>query len=183
MTDQSTQKSEIKSFQRHKGKISIKKVGLILAVALFFIGLVWLGGRGVNRKIDGNRQVNVNLGDRNENIVTVTPTPQITQTPEGEIPEGFPNIPLNGKKELTNSYTLKYPDTDQDQKVIDFTSSKSVKENFDFYKAWAGKNGWNILHQFDNPEVSRVIIEKDGRPLNITIQKDAEASSKVNMSW
>lgn len=167
---------KIKTFQLHEGKTSIKQIGLVLAVALFFIGLVWLGGWGGER----GRQDQLNqIVQTRENIVA----PQITKAKEGELPEGFPEIPLNDKKEFLTAYTLNYKTGSQDQKIIEFTSLKSVKENFDFYINWAGKNGWNILHQFDNSEVSRVIIEKDRRPLNITIQQDTELSSKVNMSW
>lgn len=114
-----------------------------------------------------------------ENVIM----PQIIQAPEGALIQGFPDIPLNGKKELTSSYALKYSGVDQERKVVDFTSSKSVKENFDFYKNWAEKNNWNILGEPYNENEARLILEKDSKFLNITIQKDEKETSKVNINY
>lgn len=158
---------------------------IIIGVLVIIIGAVWFLSRGEKEE----KKPEINVSSTQENKAATTDqenkiaAPEINTAKEDELPESFPDIALNGKKKLTSSYTLKYPGADQEQKVIDFTSANSVKENFAFYKDWAEKNGWNILHQLDNTEESRLIIEKDKKPLNIIIQKDAVASSKVNMSW
>lgn len=103
-----------------------------------------------------------------------------------DMPQGFPDVPLNGKIELNHSYTLTYKNQSQDQKIIDFASAKSVKENVDFYKDWAEKNNWDILYQSaDNEDEARLAIERNKRPLNITIIKNKTKPefSDINMSW
>lgn len=103
-----------------------------------------------------------------------------------ELPQGFPEVPLNGKKEIMNSYTLAYAGLNQDQKTVDFISSVSVKQNFDFYKNWAEKNKFKILYSTNNNDKeAKIIIEKNERPIYVSIIKhpaDPEIS-KVNINY
>lgn len=101
------------------------------------------------------------------------------------LPQGFPEIPLNGKKFITNAYALSYEGQTQDQKIINFTSSKSVKENFNFYKNWAEKNKWDILYELSNADKAIIVIRQDKNPLNINIVKDVSelSISRVNMNF
>lgn len=101
------------------------------------------------------------------------------------LPQGFPEVPLNGKKFITNAYALSYEGQPQDQKVVDFVSSKSVKENFDFYKDWAEKNKWDILYELNNADKAIIVIRQDKNPININIVKDIadHAISKINMNF
>lgn len=98
-------------------------------------------------------------------------------------PPGFPDIPLNGKKEIENSYVLQYGALNKDQRVVEFTSVKSVKENNDFYKEWAGAHNWKIFNAIERFNESRLVMQKDKTFLNITIQKDLAGGSKVSMSY
>lgn len=154
-------------------------ITIIVLVALVGVALLgWLTLTGERPKAPESKT------PESEVSIEVSPGILLTKTPNREqAPSGFPDVPLNGKIKVNNSYSLAYQNSNSEQKVIDFTSSKSVEENFAFYKSWAEKNEWNILHKLDNPKESRLIVEKDKKPLNIVIQKDAEASSKVNMSW
>ena len=179
--------TEFKSFRVQEGKSNIVYLLIVLAVALIAGLLIFAGSRSNKPEISpvaGNK-TNNNLS-KLETRDASNPEPlkvEVVPAKDGELPQGFPEISLNGKKELTSSYALQYPGADQEQKVIDFTSSNSVKENFAFYKDWAGKNGWKVMHESDNDQESRIIIEQDKKPLTITIKKDAGTSSKVNLSW
>lgn len=101
------------------------------------------------------------------------------------LPQGFPEVPLNGKKNITNAYTLNYEGQPQNQKVVKFVSSKSVKENFNFYKDWATKNNWSILHEFNNDDKAIIGARQNKNQLSINIEKDAtdQKNSKVTISF
>lgn len=101
------------------------------------------------------------------------------------LPQGFPDIPLNGKKNITNAYTLNYDGQQGNQKVVDFVSSQSVKENFDFYKNWVTKNKWNVLYELNNVDKAAIVAMKNRDSLNVSIVKDAadQNISKVNISF
>lgn len=102
-----------------------------------------------------------------------------------ELPQGFPEIPLNGKKEIMSAYTLAYAGLNRDQKTVDFISSVSVKQNFDFYKNWAEENKFKILYKINNDKEAKIIIEKNERPIYVNIiQHPSDLKiSKVNISY
>lgn len=119
-----------------------------------------------------------------------SPAPvKVTKTKDaGATPQGFPDIPLNGKEEILSSYTLGYNNgKGTEQKVIDFLSAKSVKENFSFYGKWAKENGWKIIHQSNIVGINktaRIILEKDAKFFTITIKEDSKAGkSAINISY
>lgn len=109
--------------------------------------------------------------------------PSVKKIDNSALPPGFPSIPLNGKEEIANSYIVQYGASNNDQKVVDFTSAKSVKENFDFYKKWTTEHNWKIFNEIQRPNESRLIIQKDKTFLNIVIQRDSIAGSNINMSY
>ncbi len=114
-------------------------------------------------------------GQKEENIVT----PQITQTLEGALPEGFPtDIPLNGKTAITQSYSATYPNSTAKQATISFTSSKSSKDNFAFYKKWASDNEWQIINQTDQDAIKSLYLKKDNSDINLVITPDS-----INISY
>lgn len=149
---------------------------IILIVGLFFISFF------MKKKVDKTAE-KVAQNPITKNLPTGVSIAN-SKTPEG-LPLGFPDVPLNGKKRIENSYTLAYAGQNQDQKIIYFLSEKSIKENFNFYENWAKKNNWNILYKINNNNSATIIVEQNKRPLNINIVKDSSDPkiSKVNMNW
>lgn len=175
---------ELKSFRFQEGKSNIIYLGIILLVAVILAAIIiW----GINRK-DG--EVTILPIKSKETKKTEPQSPvklsegvTLTQTSEiGDLPGGFPEIPLNGKQEISNSFTLDYQNSNSNQKVIDFTSLESTKKNFEFYKDWSKNNGWNIFHETNNENEARLIIEKEKKVLNIVMVKNNN-TSKITMSW
>lgn len=113
-----------------------------------------------------------------------TVTPQIIRSAPDRLPESFPeNLPLYGKEKIIDSYNASYqvPGKNQaaKQASVVFKSSKSMKENYDYYANWAKENGWNIVNKADNEMLKFVYLRKNNNEdINITITKD-----KVSISY
>ena len=171
--------SENKEQEFLKDKQNIPNKNIIGIVVLIIVLLI--GGYFVFK----NNLGRIGKEEQQEIKKETTIIPKVTQSPKNQLPKGFPeNIPLNGKKDdFSGSYSLNYQGVEQGQKVIDFTSSKSVKDNFDFYKNWAKKNNWNILGEPYTENEARLILEQDNKFLNITIQIDEKETSKININY
>jgi len=187
------QPSRPRSFTLEQGKTNLLYLGVVLIVAVL-IAVAILEGL---RKGEGNntfilkRKKNENGGSSvstNTSAYTAKPLEEVVLTKSEnpqDVPSGFPGIPLYNKREITDSYELAYKTSNSDQKVISFSSSKPVKDTFAFYKDWAPKNGWIIVHQLNDENESRLIIQKNKEIVNITIIKDGKnaKSSIINMTW
>lgn len=143
---------QIKSFRLYQGKTSLKQIGLIVLVALFFIGLVWLGGWGVDREIEktGNVKVEqkelaetekeIKFQEESNQIVNI---PKIIEIKEEDFKAVFQAVPYYEEKQKIESYVLQYPNSGKKQYVYRFYSSKSLDEILKFYRDWAKKNNWH----------------------------------------
>lgn len=102
----------------------------------------------------------------------------------GDLPEGFIDIPLNGKKEIISSYTLNYSGDNHKQRAVDFISSQPMAENFKFYKIWSAQNNWSILYETEDADRSILNIKKEESILVITITPDKTDSrlSRISVS-
>lgn len=180
-----------RSFILEQGKTNILYLGIVLVVAVIVLVAIMegLGGGEGSSVVAPQRRSTVETQVNTDNTANISkPAEEVVLTkPENpqELPFGFPDIPLYNKKELTESYELAYKTSNSDQKVINFTSSKPVKDTFKFYKDWAPKNGWAVVHHLDNENESRLIIQKGKEIMNITIMKSNKEpkGSMVNMTW
>lgn len=184
---------KIQSFTLQQGKSNLLYLSIVAGVAIIVVAVIvealgtreWTGETTTVRK-------------QNKKIETPSVTPSVDETPplnepeiatvskvenKEELPPDFPKIPLNGKKEITNNYTLNYVSSDSSQKVIEFSSSKSVKENTDFYKNWAEKNELRIIIANKEDSGYRLLVEKDKKPLSVIITKNDDSTSNVIVSW
>lgn len=170
-----------KSFKLHTGETSIKQIGLVIMAALFFIGLVWLGGWGVNREIENDKQESVSLVGKTESEETFN-IPYVTKE-QGEnlgqkrISEEIPHYEQTEKIE---SYTLKYPNSDKIQDVYRFYSSKSMDENLAYYTDWAKKNEWSEANVVKENNLYSLYLTKSKEMLVVKISKE---NDKVRVNF
>lgn len=107
-------------------------------------------------------------------------TPIITQALEGQTAEGLPqDFPLNGKTKITESYSATYPNSTAKQATVVFDSSKTPKQNYDFYSKWAKDNQWNTINQSDEEALKSLYLKKGIEDVNITITKESITISYV----
>lgn len=137
---------------------------VLVGIILLFISNIW---QRPKPEVPLNKIVPVNI------VI-----PKVTQSLLGEITAGFPkDIPLNGKTSVTKSYSATYPNTPAKQSSVEFISSKSPKENFDFYTKWAGYNSWKIINSSTTPVFS-LYFRKLNEDINITIK-----GNSVNITY
>lgn len=94
----------------------------------------------------------------------------------GEFPA---NIPLESKT-LSQNYGLDYQDKTQFTKVFD--STKTVEENFLFYKKFIDQDGWIVLNSYQGAKVSSLYGKKDGYEMNVTISSRVSGVNKSQVS-
>lgn len=109
------------SFQLHEGNTSMKFIGLVVAIALFFIGIIaWVTVR-VNSDID-KANPNSEVASREKN-----------GEPEPELPDSLA-VPLHNKNRI-EQVTI-----EDEENIILFYSNSSVDKILDFYKDWSKNN-------------------------------------------
>jgi hypothetical protein len=96
-------------------------------------------------------------------------SPEPTKTEFADrFPTDFPSdIPIEKDVKFTQSYSLDYPG--QKQLSIVFPSTKTVKENYDLYKDFLEKQGWNISNKGENTNLSFLYATKENMEMNVTI--------------
>ena len=95
-----------------------------------------------------------------------------------ELPINFPKeIPLNGKTKVLESYSATYPNLTAKQSTISFQSSKTPKENYDFYDKWAKDNEWKTLNSSQQENLMSLYFQKNQTTLNIVI------NNKINITY
>lgn len=178
-----------KSFKLTQGKTDIIHIGILLVVAAVIVSIViaFSGEQSeLTNSIFSKRKRQARTEDRAVASAPSLPSGISMAVSENTeiLPEGLAKIPLNSKKEIIRSYTLNYPQGEQKQGVINFISSKSVGENFKFYKNWATQNSWTILYQLENGRQSILNIKKEKTVLTISISQDNKNSgdSEINIS-
>ncbi len=117
---------------------------------------------------------------------SVTPVniPEPKKTDFGtKAPTDFPtNIPIEQGTKVNQSYTLDYPG--QKQLTIVFSSTKTIKQNYDLYSAFLKKDGWTVTNKYESATVSSLYGTKGNNEINITISTstDTQAKSQVSIS-
>lgn len=113
------QNSSIKSFRLSEGKTQIKTLGLILIVALFFIGFVLLVGIKVNNDINKNNQAEINK-----------------KSSEPKLPDSL-TAPLHNKNKIDQVVMGEEGDN-----TVVFYSDSSIEGIIEFYQDWSEDNGY-----------------------------------------
>lgn len=158
----------IKSFRLSQGKTSLKQLGLILLIALFFIGLAWLGELETAREMA-----------KSENDGALQKP--ISQAPEVKFfndkpPRQLDEIPHYEETKKIESFSVKFPDAIETQNIYRFYGAKSGEEIFSLYKDWAEKNGWQIegAVKEDAYNYQALFITKANSQAWIKINKEGE---------
>lgn len=176
-------------FKLQEGKSNIFYLGIIVVIAAV-IGAVIFFVSNEQTEFTGyvfkKRTAEVDIEEKIRKQTPVLPSGISMTVPEkaGDLPEGFVDIPLNGKKEIIRSYTLNYAGNNYKQRAVNFISSQPMAENFKFYKAWSAQNNWSILSETENIDRAILNIKKDKSILVITITPDKIDSrlSRINIS-
>lgn len=97
-------------------------------------------------------------------------------------PADFPtSIPLEQGADVTQSYSLGY--TGKKQLTIVFSSTKTVKQNYDLYADFLKNDGWDGVNTYESATVSSMYAKKQGKEMNVTISAGApSATSKSQVS-
>lgn len=200
---------KIKSFQLYDGKTPIKLMGLVVAVALFFIGLVLLFSISTNKQIvqNGNQNIiSVNKCKEGSNVESAkcvnginTSTARILNSEEinkptvvpvvnkqGVLPEGFPvNIPLYENIQIAQSDSFKNTqDGGIAQSVVVYQSNKKVENTKKFYEDWAKKNNWQLIGSSINQTktVAALSFSQENKRLEIRLDKLLFNTTRVSMT-
>jgi len=156
-----------------------KAITIIFLAIIIFFGVCAYAYYGYFISLGGNQNLfNLTIG-KSKNT---TPTVQAAKI--GDLPEGFlPSLVLNGETQITQSYNVTYPQSlTTKQATVVFESSKTLKENYDFYAKWAQDNGWAITTKDDSSQNLRSLyLEKNKESINIAIVNNA-ASSKPTIT-
>ena len=166
---------KIKSFRLCEGKTSVLQIGILLLVALFFIGLVALGGWGVNREIDI-------FSDKLKRDSVKTFSGAVSVSGKNvEIPDKFPkNLPIV-ESNLVEAY-----ERNTETKDIDtiFESKKTAKENFDYYLNYFKKNNWQIdeAREINENKPGKILASKDGFVITLVFEPKENNASKITIS-
>lgn len=98
-------------------------------------------------------------------------------------PQNFPREFLSGvSTPLEQSYTLEYPDQQQQQTIV-FETAQSLEENQRIYNEYLQNNGWTITTNSSNDSNVFFYATKGSAELNILIFFDESvAKNKVSIS-
>ncbi len=115
-------------------------------------------------------------------VVAPVSSPEPKKTDFGnKAPDDFPsNIPVEQGAKITQGYSLEYPG--QKQLTIVFSSTKTIKQNYDLYAAFLKKDGWTISNKYESANVSSLYGVKGNNDINVTISIGAGASVKSQVS-
>lgn len=164
-------------------KNNLAKIIIILIALSGMVLLVWMISAGKKPNIQEPAPL-VEIQKQKTTAITSLSEVIPVAAKEGEIPEGFPAaIPLNGKMNITESYSDKNSTTeDIVSSTVVFQSSKTLKENQTFYKKWAKDNKWQINKTEQNKIVSLFLV-KENAFLTISLEELLNNTAKVIMVY
>lgn len=184
---------KIKPFQLHDGKTSSKLIGLVVLVALFFIGLIFVTSLVTNQNLDrinqgrntSNNQPVVSLPIESNDIIQPA---SLTLSPkQGDLPEGFPRtIPLNESMSIIESNSFKYNPTGEiTESTVLYQSKNNIKENTSFYDKWAKENKWQVVVNVGagNKAVTQLSLSKENQSLTIGLDELLYDTTKVTLNY
>lgn len=95
-------------------------------------------------------------------------------------PSFLNSIPLEKDLNITQSYDLDYDS--EKQTTLVFLSTKTSKDNYDFYHAFLKKQGWNIVTTYNGRNIVSMYATKENNDINVTINKNTPNKSWVSIS-
>jgi len=175
------QNNELQSLSENKQNNPNKNIAAVVVLVIVLVA----GGYFIFQNKIWNLKEK-RMKDMPKNVVT----PQIARVSannlQKEMPANFPKeIPLNGKIKVIESYSAAYPNSTTKQSTISFQSSKTSKENYDFYSKWAKDNKWEIKNSLKQENLMSLYLQKNQTVLNITInpKTSSNAKSEVNVTY
>ena len=149
--------------------LSTKNIVILIGgVAVLAVG-VWLLGWKVEK-----------LGEAPAGLPENIAIPVISEKGESEIMQSLPEgLVLNAKTALIQSYGASYPESNVKQTTVVFESSKSAKENYDFYSKWARDNKWEAVNKSEEGGARFLYLRKENEDMNMVIisgDKGSEAT-------
>ncbi len=143
---------------------------VVLAAALGF--KAWWGSRSKTSTGGNNQQQNNQSASQ-----------KIEKVAADKLPTGFPtDFPLEKDAKVDQNFNVT---TDgKTQATRKFISEKSLKENYDLYKDWLGKNGWTTIATLDVEEIKSIGAKKGENTVNVSISKDpVSKKTAVDISY
>lgn len=116
------------------------------------------------------------------------PVNRVVDIDPAVLPEGFPaDVPLEQDAKVVSNYTATSP-YGEVQSSRTFESVKSIKENFDLYKAFIKdkKNGWTYLNEVNDPfdpDHKAIFAQNAQGTLSVNISSKADGGSIVDLSF
>lgn len=103
--------------------------------------------------------------------ITATSTePTRTDFGTASAPDFPSNIPVEQGVKVNQSYSLDY--SGQKQLTIVFSTTKTVKQNYNLYADFLKKDGWAIANKYESVNVSSLYGTKQSNDINVTITKE-----------
>ncbi len=115
-------------------------------------------------------------------VVVPVSTPEPKRTDFGtKAPADFPtNIPVEQGAKITSGYSLEYPN--QKQLTIVFSSTKTIKQNYDLYTEFLKRDSWTVSNVLESATISALFGKKWDNDINITISAGANATKGSQIS-
>lgn len=108
----------------------------------------------------------------------------VSPVPSAEVPQGLPDsIPWESGATILQNFTTKDSATGKTQSTRVYVSSKTLDANFTIYQKYLQDNGWTINTSVNQPAVKNLSAAKSGARLDITIAKNIQGKTTVNVSY
>jgi len=147
-----------------------RAIGIVIVAIIIVAGVFWF----LKLRIDNGNQE-----------AQPTPVNKIENFDTDEKPSQFPaDLPMESGAKIISNYNATSPEGRLQATQV-FESSQSVADNFDLYKSYLSKNGWEILSQNSSNANLRLLIGQNSTGvLNVTIHRgDSATTSVVDLSF
>ena len=103
--------------------------------------------------------------------------------PQNEIPSGLPaDLPLDKAATAVQNFESKTADGGKTQFTRVYLSAQSMDNNFTAYQDYMQKQGWRISETMNLAIMKKLVAEKSGATMEITISKDSSGKTLVNVT-
>ncbi|MDE2312443.1 MAG: hypothetical protein KGJ93_05170 [Patescibacteria group bacterium] len=103
--------------------------------------------------------------------------------PQNEIPSGLPaDLPLDKAATAVQNFESKAADGGKTQFTRVYLSAQSMDDNFTAYQDYLQKQGWHISETMNLAVMKKLVAEKSGATMEITISKDPSGKTLVNVT-
>jgi hypothetical protein len=155
---------EARVYPANEHKLLIAVIGL-LGVALFVA-------------------ITLNMKMGNESVPVpdlVLPAEEMVDSETVRVPANFPaEVAIEDGAVLEQGYTL--ASAEHEQNTVVFVSQKTVKENYEAYKAQLEKDFWIIVNGNESETISSLYALRRNDEINVTIVPGERSGSEVSIS-